>query len=96
MRFAPLAAALPRRGALRAAITAARRRPEPECVPPLLPLAQLPPEQDRAVGDLARRLVAGLRHRDTGVARENLVQLHWFGDIHNLDQPQPPSEKPFG
>jgi RHH-type proline utilization regulon transcriptional repressor/proline dehydrogenase/delta 1-pyrroline-5-carboxylate dehydrogenase len=74
VRFAPLAAALPRRGALRAAITAARRRPEPECIPPLLPLAQLPAGQDRAVGDLARQLVAGLRDRDTGVARENLVQ----------------------
>ncbi len=74
MRFAELAAAIPRRGALRAAITQARRRPEPECLPPLLPLAQLSTEQDKAVGELARRLVAGLRDRDTGVARENLVQ----------------------
>ena len=74
MRFAELAAAIPRRGPLRAAITAARRRPEPECIPPLLALAQLSPQEDRAVGELARRLVAGLRDRDTGVARENLVQ----------------------
>jgi len=74
VRFEELAAALPRRSGLRAAILAARRRPEPECVPALLPLAQLSPEQDRAVADLARRLVAALREKQGGIGRENLVQ----------------------
>ena len=72
--FAAFAASLPGRSALRKAITAARRAPEPECVPPLLPLAQLEPAQERAASELARRLIAGLRGRQMGVARENLVQ----------------------
>ena len=72
--FAAFAASLPERSALRQAITAARRTPEPECVPPLLPLAELEPSQERAAADLACRLVAGLRGREMGVARENMVQ----------------------
>ena len=47
---------------------------EPECLAPLLPLAQLLPWQDEAATDLAKRLVAGLRGKQFGVARENLVQ----------------------
>jgi RHH-type proline utilization regulon transcriptional repressor/proline dehydrogenase/delta 1-pyrroline-5-carboxylate dehydrogenase len=72
--FDALAAALPERPALRKAITAAARRPEPEAVAALLPLAQLAPEQDKAVADLARKLVTGLRRESGGSARENLVQ----------------------
>src|SRR5271166_7106334 len=37
---------------LRAAITAAYRRPETECVPPLLDLAALTPEEDKRVAAL--------------------------------------------
>jgi RHH-type transcriptional regulator, proline utilization regulon repressor / proline dehydrogenase / delta 1-pyrroline-5-carboxylate dehydrogenase len=74
MPFAEFAASIPERPALRKAITAALRRPEPECLPALVPQATLPPEQERAAGELARHLVAGLRGRQLGVARENLVQ----------------------
>jgi RHH-type proline utilization regulon transcriptional repressor/proline dehydrogenase/delta 1-pyrroline-5-carboxylate dehydrogenase len=72
--FAALAAAVPARSELRNAITAATRRPEPECVAPLLALAELPPEAEGATAALARRLVAGLRAKQGGSARENLVQ----------------------
>ncbi len=72
--FAAFAVSLPERSALRRAITAARRTPEPECVPPLLPLAELEPAQERSAAELARRLAAGLRGRQMGVARENMVQ----------------------
>src|SRR5437660_6886084 len=65
---------LPPRPALRKAITAARRRPEPECVPALLEAARVPAAQQRAITDLARRLTQGLRTREGSVARENLVQ----------------------
>jgi RHH-type proline utilization regulon transcriptional repressor/proline dehydrogenase/delta 1-pyrroline-5-carboxylate dehydrogenase len=72
--FAALAAALPARSALRQAVTASARRPEPEAVAALLPLAQLTPEEDKAVAALAGKLVAGLREKASGGARENLVQ----------------------
>ncbi len=74
MSFADFAASIPARPALRREITAARRRPEPECVASLLALAQLPPDVEAAAADLARRLVSGLRGRQMGIARENLVQ----------------------
>ena len=62
------------RGALRRAIIAARRTPEPDCVPALLPLARIEPAQQGSVKDLATRLVAGLRGKQAGLARENRVQ----------------------
>ncbi len=65
---------IPRRSALREAIAAARRRPEPECVPPLLEQAALPAAQREAAAGLARRLVAHLRRGPSGGARENMVQ----------------------
>jgi RHH-type proline utilization regulon transcriptional repressor/proline dehydrogenase/delta 1-pyrroline-5-carboxylate dehydrogenase len=67
-------AAFPPRSALRRAISAARRRPEPECLPPLVEQATLPPAVQREADALARRLSEGLRDRDTGVSRENMVQ----------------------
>jgi hypothetical protein len=57
--FAALAAALPERSALRRLVTASARRPEPEAVAALLPLAEQAPAQDELVAQLARRLVAG-------------------------------------
>src|SRR5690606_10776023 len=59
---------------LRAAITAAYRRPEPECLPPLLEQATLPPSQREAARATATGLITALRakHRGTGV--EGLVQ----------------------
>jgi len=49
--------------ALRAGITAAYRRGEPECLPPLLAAARLPPEAAKAVAARARKLVVALRAR---------------------------------
>jgi len=72
--FAELAASIPVRSPLRAAILAARRRPEPECIPPLLPLASLAADAEAAVVALARRLAQGLRMGPSGIARENMVQ----------------------
>ena len=43
-------------------------------MPALVPLAELPAAQRGAVDDLAKRLVAGLRGRELGIARENMVQ----------------------
>jgi len=58
---------------LRAEITAAYRRPEPECVPPLLDLATLSAEQNRQVEALARRLVARLRAKTRSSGVEGLI-----------------------
>ena len=60
---------------LRAAITAAWHRPEPQCLPMLLPLAQTHDAAQRsATSTLATRLVEGLRNKkDTGGV-EALVQ----------------------
>ena len=59
---------------LRAAITAATRRAEEECLPPLLAAATLAPEQDAAAEALARRLVAALRGKRRAGIVEALVQ----------------------
>ena len=60
---------------LRAAITAAWHRPEPECLPSLIELAQMPDENARAaVRELAQRLVEGVRARREMGGVEALVQ----------------------
>ena len=58
---------------LRAAITAAYRRPEPECVPPLLDLAALTPDQAGRVEVLARSLVTKLRAKTRSSGVEGLI-----------------------
>ena len=58
---------------LRAAITAAYRRPETECVPPLLDLAALTPEEDKRVAALSRSLVEKLRARTRSSGVEGLI-----------------------
>ena len=80
--FPPRAASSPRdplalvatRTPLRAAITAAYRRPEPEAVPPLLAEARLPVAAAAAAQALARRLAQRLRERRSAAGREGLVQ----------------------
>ncbi|MBV6271761.1 trifunctional transcriptional regulator/proline dehydrogenase/L-glutamate gamma-semialdehyde dehydrogenase [Alcaligenaceae bacterium CGII-47] len=57
---------------LRAAITAAYRRPESECIAMLLDLAE--PENDVAVQTLAYRLVDALRGKRKGGGVEGLIQ----------------------
>jgi RHH-type proline utilization regulon transcriptional repressor/proline dehydrogenase/delta 1-pyrroline-5-carboxylate dehydrogenase len=59
---------------LRAAITAAYRRPETDCLPPLLEQAALPADQEAATEALARRLVTALRGKRRGSGVEALVQ----------------------
>ena len=60
---------------LRAAITAAWHRPEPECLPALLPLARAPDEaQADQVRKLATRLVQGLRDAPVTSGVAALVQ----------------------
>ena len=43
-------------------------------MPPLLAQAELDPTQEEAASALAKRLVGGLRGRELGIARENMVQ----------------------
>ena len=59
---------------LRAAITAAWRRPEPEAVAALLPSARLPQPAVQAAQALARRLAQGLRDQPNAGGRAGLVQ----------------------
>ncbi len=58
---------------LRAAITAAARRPEPECVSPLLDLAALPPDDAQRVEAVARGLVTRLRAKNRSSGVEGLI-----------------------
>jgi RHH-type proline utilization regulon transcriptional repressor/proline dehydrogenase/delta 1-pyrroline-5-carboxylate dehydrogenase len=58
---------------LRARITAALRRPEPECLPLLLAEARLPPAVASQATELARRLVAALRADDHGSGVNALI-----------------------
>ena len=62
------------RSPLRAAITAAYRRPEPEAVPPLVAAARLAAPDAAAAQALARRLAQTLRDRKSAAGREGLVQ----------------------
>ncbi|MEO5844712.1 MAG: 1-pyrroline-5-carboxylate dehydrogenase, partial [Caldimonas sp.] len=64
----------PTRSPLRAAITAAYRRSEPDAVPPLLDGARLPAPTAAAAQALARRLAQTLRDRKSAAGREGLVQ----------------------
>ncbi len=71
--FAAFAPAIRPQSALRAAITAAYRRPEVECMAPLLAAAKLPDAMKGQVAETATALIKALRakHRGTGV--EGLV-----------------------
>jgi RHH-type proline utilization regulon transcriptional repressor/proline dehydrogenase/delta 1-pyrroline-5-carboxylate dehydrogenase len=59
---------------LRRAITAACRRPEPECVAALLETATLPADIRAAAADTATRLVTALRAKPRGQGVEGLVR----------------------
>lgn len=59
---------------LRQAITAAYRRPETECLAPLVEAATVPRETREAAAKTARRLVEALRAKHTGSGVEGLVQ----------------------
>jgi RHH-type proline utilization regulon transcriptional repressor/proline dehydrogenase/delta 1-pyrroline-5-carboxylate dehydrogenase len=64
---------LPALSPLRMAIVAAHRRPEAECLAPLLDLAQLPSEAAARVAATARGLVAGLRRTTPRGGVEGLI-----------------------
>ncbi|MGN6308195.1 MAG: trifunctional transcriptional regulator/proline dehydrogenase/L-glutamate gamma-semialdehyde dehydrogenase [Xanthobacteraceae bacterium] len=59
---------------LRATITAAYRRPEAECLPPLVEVATLSKAARGRIAATARRLIEALRGKDTGSGVEGLVQ----------------------
>jgi hypothetical protein len=69
--FAAFRAELVHQNALRAAISAAYRRPEPECLPMLLDLATLAPKNPRvqplSLATLRRRRHRGSRSRATSI-----------------------------
>jgi RHH-type proline utilization regulon transcriptional repressor/proline dehydrogenase/delta 1-pyrroline-5-carboxylate dehydrogenase len=60
--------------ALRASITAAWRRPEPEALPPLLEQARLSASQAEEAHALAHRIALQLRNRKNASGRAGLVQ----------------------
>src|SRR5713101_1965043 len=59
---------------LRAAITAATRRPEPECLPPLIEQASLPAAETVRARVLAKRLAEALRAKQQRGGVEGLVR----------------------
>jgi RHH-type proline utilization regulon transcriptional repressor/proline dehydrogenase/delta 1-pyrroline-5-carboxylate dehydrogenase len=59
---------------LRAAITAAYRRPEPECLKPLIEAATLPRDVREAAKATATGLISALRAKHKGTGVEGLVQ----------------------
>ena len=72
--FAPFAAGVKRQDSLRDAITAAYRRPEPECVVALLDAATLAPEGAGRAAAIARELVDTLRANASHSGVEGLIQ----------------------
>lgn len=72
--FTAFADGLSAPSALRAPITAAYRRPEPEAVPPLLEQARLPAGQAGDAHALAHRIARQLRARKNASGRAGLVQ----------------------
>lgn len=72
--FSAFAQSLRPLSALRAAITAAYRRPEPECLPPLIDQARVPTIHAAEVHSLACKLVAKLRSKNRGGGVEGLIQ----------------------
>ena len=71
--FAAFLGTLPRRSSLRAAITAAARRPEADCIARLLDLATLDPAQSARASETAAHLVRTLRAKPSGGAVEGLI-----------------------
>ncbi len=72
--FADLAPPAGPRSALRRAVTAAYRRPEGECLEPLLEAATLPADMRAPIAGTARRLIEALRGKPRGSLVEELVQ----------------------
>ena len=71
--FHAFAQSIQRQTPLRAAITAAWRRPEPECLPPLIEQAKLTPARTARARALATRLVEALREKTPSGGVEGLI-----------------------
>ncbi|SEO55679.1 L-proline dehydrogenase /delta-1-pyrroline-5-carboxylate dehydrogenase [Rhodospirillales bacterium URHD0017] len=71
--FRAFAQSIPPQTPLRAAITAAWRRPEPECLPPLIEQAKLAPARTIRARTLATRLVEALRKKTPSGGVEGLI-----------------------
>ncbi|WP_316193575.1 trifunctional transcriptional regulator/proline dehydrogenase/L-glutamate gamma-semialdehyde dehydrogenase [Bradyrhizobium sp. SZCCHNRI1029] len=71
--FAAFATQVQRQSGLRAAITSAYRRAEPECIAPLLDLAALPEASSARAAGLARDLVLRLRGKAQSGGVEGLI-----------------------
>ena len=69
---------------LRAAITAAYRRPESECLPYLLEQATLPPAIAKAAEATARTLIAALRAKPPGRGVEGLIHEYSLSSQEGL------------
>ena len=72
--FTGFAPPIREQSALRRAITAAYRRPETECLPPLLTAAKLPPASKQEIAATGRKLIEALRAKHKGTGVEGLVQ----------------------
>src|SRR5688572_12620966 len=72
--FADFAASLAMQSALRAAISAATRRSEPDCVPALVEAARMPPAMAASTIELATSLATRVRARSANLKPEGLVQ----------------------
>jgi RHH-type proline utilization regulon transcriptional repressor/proline dehydrogenase/delta 1-pyrroline-5-carboxylate dehydrogenase len=59
---------------LRAAITAAQRRPETECLPPLIAIATMPADATARASGVARRLVEALRAERSPTGVDALIR----------------------
>ncbi|HYH23078.1 MAG TPA: trifunctional transcriptional regulator/proline dehydrogenase/L-glutamate gamma-semialdehyde dehydrogenase [Azospirillum sp.] len=82
--FAAFAPPIRPAGALRAAITAAYRRPESECLPFLLERATLPPMIAAAARTTARTLISALRAKPPGRGVEGLIQEYSLSSQEGL------------
>src|ERR1700726_1337447 len=71
--FAALSSEIVAQSPLRAAITAAYRRPEPESVIPLLEQAAVTPAEAKRIDALARSLVSRLRGKTHSSGVEGLI-----------------------
>jgi len=72
--FAEFAPPIREQSDLRKAITASYRRPETECLPPLVEAARVPADLKAAARDTARKLIEALRAKHKGTGVEGLVQ----------------------
>ncbi|MHC5305756.1 trifunctional transcriptional regulator/proline dehydrogenase/L-glutamate gamma-semialdehyde dehydrogenase [Bartonella sp. LJL80] len=71
--FADFAPPIAEQTDLRKAITAAYRRPETECLPPLLDAATIDSDTKKKIADTARRLIETMRAKHKGTGVEGLV-----------------------